>query len=227
MNNRRAIGRTWGLIALALVTLWPAVGRSDLIVSFGPSVPTPLVPGGTGYVDVFVRSDNNDHFSGYQLDFALSTPDGLTFADTQDNSYVNNSNYVFFNNPHLTLAADQPSSAVTDAVFSDGLLNASLEASEFITLDNTDLLLGRLQLNVAAGTTPGKFDLGSLASIGFFAWDNPTSLIDYTVDADRAGIINVSAVPEPSTLGLAAVALASTGLFWRRRTSVRQPQELR
>jgi hypothetical protein len=222
---------TAGMLWLTVFGCGPAV-EAGIIVSFGASVPDPMIAGSSGIVDVFVRTDSgNETLDGFNVRVGLtptgvSPVGGLVFSVAQSEAQLSDTDYVFFG-----ISLSQNTSTTIGAVSGGGSVYTGFDASddgtgipfpgnpESMILTTTDRLLYRLDLTaVAAGTyaidvSPGEtlfladqFDEGTAITFS----STPTTL---TVNG-------AAAVPEPASMAFLMVTCTAVAL--RRR--FRRPQ---
>ena len=188
--------------------LWATIAPAEagLVVSIGKQN---IVEGGTGFVDVTIRSDNlvGDPLTGFGFEFVI-TPAGprtLQFVDPQADLQLAQPDYVFFGN-----SADLIEGTPVGVVSSSG----GGTNNRFVGGDDTDdvsdmtvmadRLLARLDLTAAQGVAPiagDVFTITLLRSI-FTSFDSNAGPIDFTTVPGQVMIIG-STVPEPSSLVLA------------------------
>lgn len=183
-----------------------------IVLTFQPSSATTMQVGGTGYLDVFARTDSGslsiDSFVAI-LDIQGGAAGGFTFGMPPASSPFSDSQYLFFGKSW----SQNLGSPI------GGLQNAD---QSFFAFDKTDVLgasspvvlstLDRLLFRVAV----------SANSIGEYQVNlrNPESAMFDGLgvrQGDLTGSIqySVTAVPEPSSLGL--VGLAALGMGWGAR----------
>jgi hypothetical protein len=192
---------------------------ADLVVSVGDLV---LAPGGTGALDVTIRSDapGGDLVGGVGFQFLITTtgPTRLSFAAVQPDSQLTDPDYIFYGD---SLAHDTMSPVGT--VSGTNVPGDTFTGLDFTT-DGADVtltgsrLLARLAVTAATAFPPVS---GNLFTVSLVPLANASpSLSDQTLFTDTAlthlipytsqsGTVTISAVsaPEPSGLVLAASLL--------------------
>jgi hypothetical protein len=207
------------LVCLSVGLFVPSLARADLIISIGS---TSIVEGGTGFVDVFIRSDDiNELLSGFSFEFVISPMVGsnvLAFSDPQSDAQLNDPNYILAG---ASAAAGPPQTAVgvvspeTTYVGVDGTPDAS-----GVPVPLTNRLLARLDLSTLSSTPAVagnvfSIDLANTLQTIFF--DDTFAAIPYTYTPGVVTVSAASSVPEPSSLLLCTGALGAAGLIRRSR----------
>jgi hypothetical protein len=193
-----------------------------------------LSPMGNGIVDVLIRGDANETLSNFGFAFRIDPLGGATtqlrFASLQNDLQLGDANYVFAagslkrdGDPALSITPEPVGTVFTDILPNDSFIGTdsyTLIAPSSITLTNSDRLLARLELTPGPGLlAPVVGDQFSISLV-----DGPlTSFLDESL-ADlpysfTAGIVRVTAVPEPSTF-LTAIFGIAFGLRLRLRARV-------
>ncbi|WP_197453692.1 PEP-CTERM sorting domain-containing protein [Caulifigura coniformis] len=210
---RRVLVLAW-LSAASLVL--PAQATADLVVTIGS---TSIGEGGTGFVDVFLRSTTGtDLLNGFSFEFTASPVVGtnvLAFSDPQSDSQLNDPSYIFFG---VSAAAGPPQTPVGDVGPENTYIGVDATDGGFsLFVPTTDVLLARLDLTTlsSAPAVAGdvfSIDLEDTSLTAFF--NNGPDQVPYT---SFSGTVTVSAVPEPSSLLLCAAGLGIAGMGRRRR----------
>lgn len=174
--------------------------KADLVVTVKD---TELTVGGTGYVDVLIRSSDSDDLQLINYAFQI-TDIGTTIGDlrfaTQVDSEIATSNYLFNGNSGGWSAArhDAPAfSRMTGGDFTGDFTDASITGS--------NLLLVRLEVEhfLASGTFPDaslndRFEISLLPGFDTFAFDSLGEDVDFGTPIN--GEVTFAAVPEPSSV---------------------------
>ncbi|MDX1925335.1 MAG: PEP-CTERM sorting domain-containing protein [Pirellulaceae bacterium] len=189
--------------------------------------------GSGGFVDVFIRSDGTDFLSDFSFDFRIEALNGgvrqLRFTSPQSDQQLNRANYVFaggsIKRDGDALFGISPSSVGSVGTSFSGYLHDSFigndsvapfaNSSTGVLLDSQEKLLVRLDLTLALGLlSPRAGDQFrvSLASSPVTAFLDPNlSPLSFT---SNVGIVQITAVPEPSSLSLfLVVAIFGTARF--------------
>ncbi len=210
-------------LSLMIVTM-AALSSSawgGIIVSFGTSPPNPMTAGGSGILDVFVRSDvGTQILDGFQVQVGLiptggSPVGGLIFSNLQLDAQLliggPGGGYVFFGN-----SLSQNTSSSIGAVSGAGSLYTGYDATDDgsgplptpgnpspMLLTTTDLLLYRLNLSaIAAGTY--DVTVNPAADPSFFTdqLDPVNTGISFSTSSGSLTVDGSTAVPEPSAIWL-------------------------
>lgn len=191
-----------------------------------------IAAGGTGFVDVWIRSTGTDslYLAAYEFKIMGSEANGsLEFRSPQLDSEQVDSDYVFFQD---TVAANffaVPDTDPTDLLGSDFTLSGVP-----IMLSTTNQLLARLELVHSSGSPVNA--IGDMFTISLIK-KNPLTLADNSVFQDEtftdlsidplsfsgSGTITVTsaAVPEPGTFAALGLAAFTGGVRHLRRRRAR------
>jgi hypothetical protein len=208
--------------------------RAGLVVSVGSAT---INQGSTGTLDVYLSSTAspsspdqiNDY--GFTLQITANTVGNLAFSGSQDFSYLNSSNYVFFGNSADFISGISSPPPIGGTPFTTVYANDS-----FLGFDSTNdftpvklssssgqVLLAALTLNAAitsAGETfsvslvpdSGNGSSSSGADTFFNVVDsnfNEISAVPFTSTPGTVTISSVATVPEPAAIisGMTAVVI--------------------
>jgi len=207
--------------SLSLITVGLVVPvRADLIISVESAN---VASGGTGTVDVFVTSTNNDSLGVTSLQFDISRISGastLQFTNPQSNSFLGQSNYVFTGNSFDSINSVSFFGSPTTTVTPNDTLLGGDNTNDFTNVTLTSgqpYLLAALTVQSQTGAAVGdQFQISLDPSSSFLLSDfSPTA--PYTSDP---GTITISppsvATPEPGTLTL-LISGGGVLLLCRRR----------
>lgn len=206
---------------LATLFLFQAsLANAGLILSVEPSASDFLV-GQTGSLNVFVYSDAADEVDSFLFDLNITGGTGVAFTDPQSESYLTDSDYVFFDrslSEQFSLPTTMVSNNGATLTMTDVSSNPTtgLAFPKLIPDSTNPLLLGSFTFDANA---IGSYTVALAPSSSFS--DSNFNLIPYSV---AGGSFNVSAVPEPSSLVLLGLGAAGFGLMRRRRNQ--QPSEI-
>lgn len=197
-----------------------SLASAGVMLSFAPSLPSPLSVGSSGTIDVLIHSNASDVLDSFQVSVTLapvgpSPAGGVKFSASQLDPQLTETNYVFFGNS-LSKNLPQPVGGVNAA----GDLFAGYDATfDFVpvSLTGTDQLLFRLHLDAFAA---GTYQIDIRASLSLFATDQLDPLNTPLAFSSTPGTITVeaaaAAVPEPSSAVILGLA-CGCGCFFRRK----------
>jgi hypothetical protein len=210
------------ILALVLALWWGAAkARSDFIISVQNLT---LNQGASGYVDVFVSSNNNDTLSATSLTFQITTAGGTLLAFTNSPSpsadpTFARSSYVFFGNSgdqanSFPFGTASPASGVpggNNDQFSGGDSTANFG---FVTIGSTPQLLAMLPVTTATALPANGGDrfTVSVNSANTSLVDQNFNPVSFTATSGEVTV----ATPEPSCVAL-TLATAGIALGWCRR----------
>jgi hypothetical protein len=220
------------LLLLAAGLIWPAIAKSELILTVGNAT---VAQNGTGFVDVYVRSTaaNTDllDFVVAELQITSAGATQLAFLSPANDAHLSSGDYLFHGDSANQLTGPPAGLVLTTVTTNDTYLGGDGTLSgDGIFVPTVDTLLFRLGVTTLSGEKPVEGDLFTLRVIlgsgtGLFTPD----LEELTLgDSSRlAGLITIgpastaSEVPEPSSLLLIGV-MTAVGILarhgWRRRT---------
>jgi hypothetical protein len=198
-----------------------SAANADLVISIGSST---IAPGGTGFVDVFIRSTTGaDLLNGFGAEFAISTLGGtsLWFANPQSDAQVSSPNYIFAGDS-AAATSSTPVATIGPATTYNGV--DATNSGNNVVVPSTNRLLARLDLTTLTSSPPAIGDTFTISLLntlntGFFNSPGPDP-VPYTFTSGTV-IVAASGVPEPSSLILAASALGAAGFLRRRRACKR------
>jgi hypothetical protein len=207
--NRRAAMR---LAVIATACLAAASAQADLIISIGNAS---IVQGGTGFLDVRIRSDNGtDVLEGFFAEFAITPLVGsstLVFSPTQTNGQLSQSDYVFFGNssdpapnnvgPPTTLIAQDAANTLPGTTIPSAA---------------PGFLLARLDLSGVSAVAGDSFLVSLVNSINTDFFGPSPTIFSYTSSPGTVSITG-AAVPEPSSFLLMVGGMGAVGWRYRRR----------
>jgi hypothetical protein len=211
---------------LLLISKNTCVG--DIIVSFAPSNPNPLMAGSAGTIDVLVHSNSGDVLDAFLADISLtptggSPAGGLRFSTTQNDAQLAEPSYVFFGqslsqNVGVIIGTSYTS---TDPFDSFSGSDASDDGSAIplagnptpVTLTMSDQLLFRIDLNALAA---GTYEIDLLSSSTFVSdqLDFISPPLLYSSTPFSLTVTGTAAVPEPGTF--CVLSILTAGATYRR-----------
>ena len=196
---------------------------ADIIVSFGPPVPSPIAVSSTGVIDVFVHSENSDMLDAFQATVKItpvgaSPAGGVKFTASQSDSQLIDSTYVFAGNS-LSFNTATPVGTVIASGDTYTGFDATFDFTP-ITLSSTGLLLFQFELT---GVTAGSFQIDFTSAT--FVKDQSVDLLDplnviaFSSTPGTITVNDIAEVPEPSTTIFCGIA-AAVAAFGRRRFQI-------
>jgi len=210
------------LIAITLMSCSPNA-QAGLIITI-PDVE--VAPGGSGFLDVLIRSDDSNSFQNYLLDFIVVDDPGepqaaapIYFLESAlPAPQLFDSRYVFFDNSleadsplGIDFVTDRPGNPVANDLITviDGTLDSE---NRTLSLGDGNFLLARLHFQAPETATFGSvyqisLDFADFLNTDFSSQDFSSNIGSIT--------INTAAVPEPSSFAL--MAIGSALLVARRR----------
>ncbi len=218
--------------ALALLILGMSAARApaDMVIALGNDLN--VAPGGIGFIDIAISYTPGTSTDNTLADFALelhvapvSATSQLQFVQGPD-PYTN-SNYVFYgqsfkqdNGPLQFWNLPSSNPASNDTLTGGDAADPSVGPG-YVTIPPTGagtLLLGTVEFQAAPGATPGDSFQISLVNdpLQTYFDGNTDSGIPYTYNSLTGGMVTIGAVPEPSSLVLAAIACVGGLLGYRR-----------
>ncbi|MEZ6039689.1 MAG: PEP-CTERM sorting domain-containing protein [Planctomycetaceae bacterium] len=215
------------LLSFVVLTCLMTKADAGIIVSFSPTIPSPLVAGGSGQVDVLIASDTGTDLLDQYLASVVLSPvggplGGLVFSPFQSETFLTDSSYVFFNRSQsVNLGAPAGTVNFSGDVYSayDATDDGSgpppapgLQDPIFVPTVGNEALLFRLDLDaLAAGTY--EIDLDPLSQ---FVDENGFDIFF----ASTSGFLTVNpapaAVPEPGSILLLSVGTMVAAVRYRR-----------
>ena len=222
------------LLSFVLLLWGTEVLLGDLIVHVSDAT---LAVGGSGYVDVYIKSSSSQGLTSLELNFDIvrsTALEDLTFSNPQSNSERTATNYVFAGN------LDPGGFATFPTGHRLTQFDNTLFDSDAVLTAGTDYLLARLELDLttsnplsAVGTT---FQIRLRADAEFARSGNPLVVQNQVVDlggvsyyqnlGSSFGTVTISAVPEPSSLVLLGAASAVGVILRSRLTPSRRRQRV-
>ena len=200
--------------ALLILLGSAAPARSNLIVEVGSGS---VSQGGVGSIDVTIRSDDatsGDPLSlfGYEFLITPSSANRLEFLDPQENTAIIDSNYVFFlNSTDASLNQQQGVVSSSGGGLNNRLVggDSTLDFSD-ITITTTPLLLARLDLRATTALSGQSFTISLEPTGNTFFLDSEFLPVAFQSTSGTVTIAPAAAVPEPSSLILASIAIPLT-----------------
>ena len=233
-----------GCLMIAL-TGWSAPSRGDFVISIGS---TSIAQGSTGTIDVMLTStaplSSPDLVNNFAFALQITGPGMLEFASSQDFSYLNASNYIFYGDSS-DYQTSSPGGSTTSLVYTNDtfigidITNSgnpvSLSSSNTpvllaaLTLDTTSTHVGdTYAISLVPPTGSGSPDSGALTYFDNYNFNSgvENSAVPFTSNPGRVTMIGAATVPEPSSIVLvlgAVSLLAGVRLATIRRRSKPQP----
>jgi hypothetical protein len=203
------VNRLIRYLALALLVLGLASTPTRADYVFDVTIPA----SGTGTLDFTITSSDNATLSMFDLGLTISsTSHGTPYFSTTQTDPYSNPNYVFATGSVLDpipFWTTYPPGYDFPASMSGG--DASSLGS--VTLSSTPSYLATAQFQVAPAAAPEVVQVTLVNNVSTFFDDLNGSPLYYTASLSGGTVnINVSSVPEPSSLVLAGIA-GLGGLF--------------
>lgn len=205
----------WAILGALLCT--PSFSKADLAIRSNLSQ-SDFTVGQSGYLELWVSSTtDNQYLDGFLFGLQVTGGNGIRFTDPLTNGFVNNPGYVLYGRSDnqatgttgLTVTNGGQSAGYSD-FSSDG--NIPPGANPVIVAGaDSPMLLGRFGFTA---TEVGGFEFEFTGDQFAFSDDN-FSEIAYSVAAIPS--VNVTAVPEPSSMALLAISGAGAAWYKRRR----------
>jgi hypothetical protein len=219
--------RSWCLAILLAGFAIPA--RADFVISIGSAT---VPQGGTGTVDVFLNStagsSSPDLLNNLAFTLQITGPHELQFTSTQNFSYLNGSQYVFFGDS-TDQKTSSPDGTVKTTVYANDTFagSDSTFSSNPVSLSSSSgqVLLASLSLNTAITNVGDSYTISLVPPTGSGSMNSSTSTFfddfNFSTGAETSAVpftntpetvtITASAIPEPATivLGLTAVPILS------------------
>ena len=227
------------LIAVVIAMVMAVQASSSVNAGLMISIPNvTIAPGGSGYLDVLIKSDGTDSFQNYFLDFTISgaaqAADPINFVAsiiTAPQLSAMSPDYIFlgdsaeFNAPiGIDFVTDQPGSPIANDLISVTDATFSLADRTIISADG-NFLLARLNFIAPLTATPGNvYDIKMDTVTSFFkdALANPVTF------SSSIGSITISsaAVPEPASFVVLGLVAAVGGYVRRRKNAASRDSSL-
>ncbi|MBI2826981.1 MAG: hypothetical protein HYX69_20080 [Planctomycetia bacterium] len=180
-----------------------------------------ILPGGTGFVDVTVASDNPSGdkvaFTSFEFRITSAGATRLEFINPQTDSGTGLSNYIFFGNSVATLFPPL-GNVSTKSAPSDTLIGGdSTNNGADVTIAGPTLM-ARLDLSAATALPPANgdhFTIQLVPSLDTGFLDSQLNPVRYSPEG-ASGTVTIG-VPEPASWALSLLALATLPLVRRRR----------
>lgn len=212
---------TAGVLWLSLFACGAQV-EAGIIVTFGASVPDPIIAGSSGTVDVYVRANaGTQTLDAFLVRVGLtpiagSPAGGVIFSAAQAEAQLGQTSYVFFG-----ISQSQNTMTGIGTVSGSGSLYTGMDASDDgssnpmpVILTTTNRLLYRLNLTgVAAGTY--AIDVNSDVSSFYSDQLDGSSTITYSSTAGSLTVNGAASVPEPASMAFLLIAFAAVALRQR------------
>ena len=217
-------------LALLILGVTATQVRAGSSYSFDVTIPSSTTP---GTLDFDITSNDSATLSYFGLGLTIS-PTGTStssayFSTTQSDPYTN-ANYVFSGqSENSDLSLPFWTTTPSGALFPTSILGGDSNDGSglgYVTLSSTAAYLGTVQFQVPSGADPNQvFQITLVGGSNTYFQDQNSNALSYTASlVGGAVVINVSAsaVPEPSSLVLAAISSVSGLVVYRRRASRRK-----
>lgn len=191
---------------------------ADIILTITPNAAV-YSPGDSGSLDIFI-SGQNDELDAFLFGVNITGGSGVVFDDPQNESFLNDSDYVFFGrssnfiNTNPSTFVDPGLANVTIADLSDD----GLGGSDPYVFNNDQRLLAQLTFSILSGGTY-EFTIDPTSSFS----DAAFATINYT---SNPASFNVAAVPEPSSWIVLTLGGILPVVFRRANARHKAPGEL-
>ena len=201
----------------ATVLSLPAHGESILSISIGN---LDLLPGGSGYVDVMIRSDTGtDSLDMFGVEFRITSGSTmLEFVDPAPDPQLTDTSYLF--DGDSAAGTVPPAGSISSVVNTndtyiggDGTLSGS-----GVTVPTTDTLLARLQVTAATSAPPvvgDTFTISLISGGNTFFYD--PSFGDITFDS-TPGTVTITPEPGEAVMLLGLALMLGIAAIFRKRT---------
>ena len=209
------------LILAAAQFGWMSSASGGLILSVEDLT---LPAGGTGFVDVTIKSDGVDALNLFTFEVQIlpfGAPQGLLeFTSPQPDPQLADLNYVLFGNSIKSLGIPvgnvgqtvSPNDTFAGEDFTVDLSDVGVEA--------TERLLLRLQVTASAAAAPLAGDQFSIVLTDLLFLSSDGSLVPFESTPGTVTVAAAAAVPEPASISL--LCLGALGLVVKRRRSARR-----
>lgn len=214
------MNRLFPMMVLLMSVFQLSQARGELMISFRDAG---LVSGGTGSVDVLLRSSQATTLAGFSAKFQISAETTGGVLEFQSTNLQSNSERTFssldYSYAFLNKLQDGGFSAERQSN------KRQIVASDFATENvaiaaNTNYLLARLELqHDAPVATSGNFRISFLddPGINLFADSLGNERSIDPISFQNFGTISITAVPEPSSLVTAGLVISGALFSWVRR----------
>jgi hypothetical protein len=213
-----------------LLTELALPARAALVISIGN---TSIAQGSTGTIDVWASSTAGssmpDLINDYGFTLQITGPNELQFSSVQSFSYLNNAQYLFFNDSTDQMTSSAGGSVLTTTYVNDTFVgNDSTFSGNPVNLSSgsSPLLLATLSLSALITNAGDMYTIslvpdhgdGSMNTsaktffdvVDFAGTGQETSHVPYSSTAGTV-TITAAAVPEPPSLITSSIAI---GLVW-------------